>query len=52
MLPLNETMPLVASTVAPAATRHPEPIVLPDAGHFVPEHGETIARRAVGYFRP
>jgi tRNA(adenine34) deaminase len=30
----------------------PEPIVLPHAGHFVPEHGEEIARQAVGYFRP
>jgi tRNA(adenine34) deaminase len=30
----------------------PEPIVLDGAGHFVPEHGEAIARRAVGYFRP
>lgn len=30
----------------------PEPIVLPQAGHFVQEHGEAIARRAVGYFRP
>jgi tRNA(adenine34) deaminase len=29
----------------------PEPLVLPQAGHFVPEHGEEIARRAVGYFR-
>jgi tRNA(adenine34) deaminase len=30
----------------------PEPMVLDDAGHFVQEHGEPIARRAVGYFRP
>ncbi|HSV79185.1 MAG TPA: tRNA adenosine(34) deaminase TadA [Ramlibacter sp.] len=30
----------------------PEPLVLPRAGHFVPEHGEEIARTAVGYFRP
>jgi tRNA(adenine34) deaminase len=30
----------------------PEPIVLPQAGHFVQEHGEEVARRAVGYFRP
>jgi len=30
----------------------PEPVVLPQAGHFVQEHGEEIARRAVGYFRP
>ena len=29
----------------------PEPIVLPQAGHFVQEHGEEIAREAVGYFR-
>jgi len=28
----------------------PEPVVLPHAGHFVQEHGEEIARRAVGYF--
>jgi tRNA(adenine34) deaminase len=30
----------------------PEPMVLPHAGHFVQEHGEEIARAAVGYFRP
>jgi tRNA(adenine34) deaminase len=30
----------------------PEPVVLPNAGHFVQEHGEQIAREAVGYFRP
>ncbi|MDB5956473.1 MAG: putative bifunctional protein : haloalkane dehalogenase [Ramlibacter sp.] len=30
----------------------PEPIVLPQAGHFVQEQGEAIAREAVGYFRP
>ncbi|KQT11059.1 CMP deaminase [Ramlibacter sp. Leaf400] len=30
----------------------PEPLVLEHAGHFVQEHGEEIARRAVGYFRP
>lgn len=28
----------------------PEPLVLPQAGHFVQEHGEEIARAAVGYF--
>jgi len=28
----------------------PEPMVLPQAGHFVQEHGEEIARKAVGYF--
>lgn len=30
----------------------PEPLVLEQAGHFVQEHGEEIARLAVGYFRP
>lgn len=30
----------------------PEPMVLPQAGHFVQEHGEEIALAAVGYFRP
>lgn len=30
----------------------PEPMLLPQAGHFVQEHGEEIARAAVGYFRP
>ena len=29
----------------------PEALVLPHAGHFVQEHGEEIARKAVGYFR-
>lgn len=29
----------------------PEPLVLPQAGHFVQEHGEAVAREAVGYFR-
>ena len=28
----------------------PEPIVLPQAGHFVQEHGEAIAAQAVEYF--
>ena len=29
----------------------PEPVVLQQAGHFVPEEGEQIAQLAVGYFR-
>ncbi len=28
-----------------------EPMVLPQAGHFVQEHGEEVAHAAVGYFR-
>jgi len=31
--------------------RHaPEPVVLPQAGHFVQEHGEAFARRACAHF--
>jgi len=30
----------------------PEPMVLPQAGHFVQEHGQAIAEAAVGYFSP
>ncbi len=29
----------------------PEPMVLPQAGHFVQEHGQAIAQAAVGYLR-
>ena len=29
----------------------PAPMVIGEAGHFVQEHGEPIARAAVGYFR-
>ena len=28
----------------------PEPLLIAQAGHFVQEHGEPIARAAVGYF--
>ncbi len=30
----------------------PEPMLLPEAGHFVQEHGEPIAQAAVRHFRP
>ncbi|MGE0333221.1 MAG: tRNA adenosine(34) deaminase TadA [Ramlibacter sp.] len=30
----------------------PPPLVLAQAGHFVQEHGETVAQTAVGYFKP
>lgn len=30
----------------------PEPVVLPQAGHFVQEHGRNVAERAVEYFAP
>jgi len=29
-----------------------ETMLLPQAGHFVQEHGEEVARKAVGYFAP
>ena len=28
----------------------PPPVVLPQAGHFVPEHGSAIAQDALAYF--
>ena len=28
----------------------PEPWLLPEAGHFVPEHGRVIAERALTHF--
>lgn len=30
----------------------PEPLVLPDAGHFIQEHGASIARAALTHFSP
>lgn len=30
----------------------PEPLVLPQAGHFVQEHGEVVARAALAHFSP
>lgn len=30
----------------------PQPMLMPDAGHFVQEHGEPIAQAAVRHFRP
>lgn len=48
--------PVLGAPVMEALRRQirgcPEPMVLPHAGHFVQEHGEEIAREAVGYFRP
>jgi tRNA(adenine34) deaminase len=48
--------PVLGAPVMEALRRQirgcPEPMVLPQAGHFVQEHGEQIAREAVGYFRP
>jgi tRNA(adenine34) deaminase len=29
----------------------PEPMLLPEAGHFVQEHGQSIAEAAVQYFK-
>jgi tRNA(adenine34) deaminase len=30
----------------------PEPLLLPEAGHFVQEHGQQIAEAAVRHFQP
>ena len=30
----------------------PAPWVLPEGGHFLPEHGAALARQAVKYFSP
>lgn len=30
----------------------PEPLLLPQAGHFVQEHGNAIAQAAVRHFAP
>jgi tRNA(adenine34) deaminase len=30
----------------------PEPMLLPDAGHFVQEQGKVIAEAAVRHFKP
>ena len=43
--------PAVMQGLRKAIRNCPEPMVLEQAGHFVQEHGEEIARRAVGYFR-
>jgi tRNA(adenine34) deaminase len=44
--------PPVMQALRAAIRGCPEPMVLEQAGHFVQEHGEPIAERAVGYFRP
>jgi pimeloyl-ACP methyl ester carboxylesterase len=44
--------PPVMNALRQAIRGCPGPMVLEDAGHFVQEHGEGIARAAVGYFRP
>jgi tRNA(adenine34) deaminase len=42
--------PPVMATLQQRIHACPEALVLPHAGHFVPEHGEAIARVAVGHF--
>ena len=56
MMAIGEQDPVLGGPVMEALRRDirgcPEPILLPRAGHFVQEHGEEIARAAVGYFQP
>ena len=42
--------PAVMQTLRRQIRGCPEPMVLQQAGHFVQEHGEPVARAAVGYF--
>lgn len=55
MMAVGAQDPVLGPPVMEALRSHirgcPEPMVLPQAGHFVQEHGEAIARAAVGYFR-
>ena len=43
--------PRVMQDLRAAIRGCPQPIVVDEAGHFVPEHGAPIAQVAVGYFR-
>ena len=56
MLAVGAQDPVLGPPVMEALARQirgcPQPMVLPQAGHFVQEHGEAVARAAVGYFRP
>ncbi|HUR88230.1 MAG TPA: tRNA adenosine(34) deaminase TadA [Ramlibacter sp.] len=54
MMAVGAQDPVLGSPVMQALRKDirgcPEPMVLAHAGHFVQEHGEEIARAAVGYF--
>jgi tRNA(adenine34) deaminase len=56
MMAIGAQDPVLGVPVMQALRAHirgcPDPMVLPHAGHFVQEHGEAIAREAVGYFGP
>ena len=55
MMAIGAQDPVLGVPVMEALRRNirgcPEPMVLQQAGHFVQEHGEPVARAAVGYFR-
>ncbi len=54
MMAIGLQDPVLGGPVMEALRGHiaacPEPLRLANAGHFVPEHGEAIARQAVAYF--
>jgi tRNA(adenine34) deaminase len=54
LMVLGAQHPVVGMPVMRALQRNirgcPPPMVLPHAGHFVPEHGQAIAAQAVEYF--
>lgn len=53
---IGQQDPVLGEPVMRALQSHirgcPDPLVLPQAGHFVQEHGEQIARHALTRFFP
>jgi len=51
---IGQQDPVLGEPVMRALREHirgcPEPMLLPQAGHFVPEHGEAVARAALAHF--
>jgi tRNA(adenine34) deaminase len=54
MMAVGALDPVLGLPVMEDLRRHlrgcPEPMVIEQGGHFVQEHGDPIARAAVGYF--
>lgn len=54
LMAIGQQDPVLGEPVMRALRDHirhcPEPLLLPQAGHFVQEHGEAIARAAVSHF--
>lgn len=54
LMAIGQQDPVLGEPVMRALHKHirgcPEPLLLPNAGHFVQEEGESIARQAAGFF--